>query len=191
MILHFYNSTSTLQRKVVFHSDMDGIIQIAVDAAKLIRELSEPVIRGGTNLRYQYSPESFMGTEMDNAVLICQRVLEELGATPENKVILNLPSTVENCMPNYFADEIEYFIEHLPSRDCAIISLHPHNDRGEGVATAEMGLLAGAERMEADPVWKRRADRQRGYGHPGYEHVHPRGQPRPGLLQYQPDPERI
>lgn len=149
VILHFYNSTSTLQRKVVFHSDMDGIIQIAVDAAKLIRELSEPVIRGGTNLRYQYSPESFMGTEMDNAVLICQRVLEELGATPENKVILNLPSTVENCMPNYFADEIEYFIEHLPSRDCAIISLHPHNDRGEGVATAEMGLLAGAERMEA------------------------------------------
>ena len=149
VILHFYNSTSTLQRKVVFHSDMDGIIQIAVDAAKLIRELSEPVIRGGTNLRYQYSPESFMGTEMDNAVLICQRVLEELGATPENKVILNLPSTVENCMPNYFADEIEYFIEHLPSRDCAIISLHPHNDRGEGVATAEMGLLAGAERVEA------------------------------------------
>ena len=149
VILHFYNSTSTLQRKVVFHSDMDGIIQIAVDAAKLIRELSEPVIRGGTNLRYQYSPESFMGTEMDNAVLICQLVLEELGATPENKVILNLPSTVENCMPNYFADEIEYFIEHLPSRDCAIISLHPHNDRGEGVATAEMGLLAGAERMEA------------------------------------------
>ena len=78
----------------MFHSDMDGIIQIAVDAAKLIRELSEPVIRGGTNLRYQYSPESFMGTEMDNAVLICQRVLEELGATPENKVILNLPSTL-------------------------------------------------------------------------------------------------
>lgn len=149
VILHFYNSTSTLQRKVVFHSDMDGIVQIAVDAAKLIRELSEPVIKAGTNLRYQYSPESFMGTEMDNAVLICQRVLEELGATPENKVILNLPSTVENCMPNYFADEIEYFIEHLPSRESAIISLHPHNDRGEGVATAELGILAGAERMEA------------------------------------------
>ena len=149
VILHFYNSTSTLQRKVVFHKDMDGIIQIAVDAARLIRELSEPVIRSGVDLRYEYSPESFMGTEMDNAVLICQRVLEELHATPERKVILNLPSTVENCMPNYFADEIEYFIEHLPSRDCAIISLHPHNDRGEGVATAEMGLLAGAERMEA------------------------------------------
>ena len=90
-----------------------------------------------------------MGTEMDNAVDICQAVLEALHATPENKVILNLPTTVENCMPNYFADEIEYFIGKLPSRDCAIISLHPHNDRGCGVATAEMGLLAGAERIEA------------------------------------------
>ena len=145
----FYNSTSTLQRKVVFHTDMEGVTQIAVDAARLIRALSEPIIRSGTNLRYQYSPESFMGTEMDNAVYICQRVLEELGATPENKVILNLPSTVENCMPNYFADEIEYFINKLPSRDCAVISLHPHNDRGEGVATAELGMLAGAERIEA------------------------------------------
>ena len=148
VILHFYNSTSTLQRKVVFHTDMEGVTQIAVDAARLIRALSEPIIRSGTNLRYQYSPESFMGTEMDNAVYICQRVLEELGATPENKVILNLPSTVENCMPNYFADEIEYFINKLPSRDCAVISLHPHNDRGEGVATAELGMLAGAERIE-------------------------------------------
>ena len=149
VILHFYNSTSTLQRKVVFHTDMEGVTQIAVDAARLIRALSEPIIRSGTNLRYQYSPESFMGTEMDNAVYICQRVLEELGATPETKVILNLPSTVENCMPNYFADEIEYFINKLPSRDCAVISLHPHNDRGEGVATAELGMLAGAERIEA------------------------------------------
>ena len=149
VILHFYNSTSTLQRKVVFHTDMEGVTLIAVDAARLIRALSEPIIRSGTNLRYQYSPESFMGTEMDNAVYICQRVLEELGATPENKVILNLPSTVENCMPNYFADEIEYFINKLPSRDCAVISLHPHNDRGEGVATAELGMLAGAERIEA------------------------------------------
>ncbi len=148
VILHFYNSTSTLQRKVVFRMDMDGIIQIAVEAAQLIRELAAPVIASGVNLRYEYSPESFMGTEMDNAVRICQRVMEELGATPENKVILNLPSTVENCMPNYFADEIEYFINQLPKRENAIISLHPHNDRGCGVATAEMGLLAGAERIE-------------------------------------------
>ncbi|OUN06522.1 2-isopropylmalate synthase [Flavonifractor sp. An92] len=149
VILHFYNSTSTLQRKVVFHMDMAGITQIATDAADLIYEMSQPMLEEGMNLRFEYSPESFMGTEMDYAVEICQAVLEHLHATPERKVILNLPTTVENCMPNYFADEIEYFIRKLPSRDCAIISLHPHNDRGCGVATAEMGLLAGAERIEA------------------------------------------
>ena len=149
VILHFYNSTSTLQRKVVFHMDMPGITKIATDAAKLIYELSQSVIAEGMDLRYEYSPESFMGTEMDYAAEICQAVLEELHATPEKRVILNLPTTVENCMPNYFADELEYFISKLPSRDCAIISLHPHNDRGCGVATAEMGLLAGAERIEA------------------------------------------
>ena len=149
VILHFYNSTSTLQRKVVFHMDMDGITKIATDAADLIYEMSKPMLEQGMNLRYEYSPESFMGTEMDYAAEICQAVLEHLHATPENKVILNLPTTVENCMPNYFADEIEYFISKLPSRESAIISLHPHNDRGCGVATAEMGLLAGAERIEA------------------------------------------
>ena len=149
VIFHFYNSTSTLQRKVVFHTDVEGVKKIAVDAAHLIRELSQPAIDAGMDLRYEYSPESFMGTEMDAAVEICQAVIEALHATPEHKVILNLPTTVENCMPNYFADEIEYFISKLPSRESAIISLHPHNDRGCGVATAEMGLLAGAERIEA------------------------------------------
>ena len=148
VILHFYNSTSTLQRKVVFRMEMDGIVKIAVEAAQLIRKLSAPAIASGMNLRYEYSPESFMGTEMDNAVHICKRVMEELHATPEHPVILNLPSTVENCMPNYFADEIEYFIANLPNRESAIISLHPHNDRGCGVATAELGLLAGADRVE-------------------------------------------
>ena len=149
VILHFYNSTSTLQRKVVFHMDTDGITKIATDAAKLIYEMSRPLIEEGMNLRFEYSPESFMGTEMDYAVEICQAVIEAIHATPEKKIILNLPTTVENCMPNYFADELEYFISKLPSRDSAIISLHPHNDRGCGVATAEMGLLAGAERIEA------------------------------------------
>jgi len=149
VILHFYNSTSTLQRKVVFHMEMDGITKIATDAADLIYEMSRPLIAGGMNLRLEYSPESFMGTEMDYAVEICQAVVEHLHATPENKIILNLPTTVENCMPNQFADMLEYFCRKLPSRDCAIISLHPHNDRGCGVATAEMGLLAGAERVEA------------------------------------------
>ena len=149
VILHFYNSTSTLQRKVVFQLDMDGITEIAVEAARLVYELSQPMLAGGMNLRYEYSPESFMGTEMDFAVDICAAVMRELHATAEKPVILNLPTTVENCMPNYFADEIEYFIRKLPHREAAIISLHPHNDRGTGVATAELGLLAGAERMEA------------------------------------------
>ena len=152
VILHFYNSTSTLQRKVVFHMDMEGIAKIAVDAANLIRELSQPMIEKGMNLRYEYSPESFMGTEMDYAVDVCSQVLDALGATAEKPVILNLPTTVENCSPNYFADEIEYFIRHLPGRERAIISLHPHNDRGCAVATAELGLLAGADRVEATLV---------------------------------------
>ena len=149
VILHFYNSTSTLQRKVVFHMDCDEITKIATDAADLIYEMSQPMIAGGMNLRFEYSPESFMGTEMDYAVEICQAVLEHLHATPEKKVILNLPTTVENCMPNQFADMLEYFIRKLPGRDRAVISLHPHNDRGCGVATTEMGLLAGADRVEA------------------------------------------
>lgn len=147
VIIHLYNSTSTLQRKVVFKKDMDGIIDIAVQGAKLIRELAAEV-DPGTHIRYEYSPESFSGTEPENAVAICTRVMEELGATPENKIILNLPHTVECCMPNSYADEIEYFITHLPNRESAIISLHPHNDRGTGVAAAELGLLAGAERVE-------------------------------------------
>ena len=116
MIFHFYNSTSTLQRKVVFHTDVEGVKKIAVDAARLIRELSQPALDAGMDLRYEYSPESFMGTEMDAAVEICQAVIEAIGATPEHKVILNLPTTVENCMPNYVADEIEYFIMCIRDR---------------------------------------------------------------------------
>ncbi len=149
VIFHFYNSTSTLQRKVVFHTDVEGVKKIAVDAARLIYDLSQDAIAAGMDLRYEYSPESFMGTEMDYAVDICQAVVEAIHATPEKKIILNLPTTVENCMPNQFADMLEYFIRKLPGRDRAIISLHPHNDRGTGVATTELGLLAGAERVEA------------------------------------------
>ena len=149
VIFHFYNSTSTLQRKVVFHTDVAGVKKIAVDAAEMIYEMAQPVIAAGMDLRYEYSPESFMGTEMDAAAEICAAVLDALHADEGHKVILNLPTTVENCLPNYFADEIEYFMEALPGRERAIISLHPHNDRGEGVATAELGLLAGAERVEA------------------------------------------
>lgn len=149
VIFHFYNSTSTLQREVVFHTDVEGVKKIATDAADLIYEMSAEAIQSGVNLRYEYSPESFMGTEMDAAVEICAAVLDHLHADAEHPVILNLPTTVENCMPNQFADELEYFIRTLPGRERAIISLHPHNDRGTGVATTEMGLLAGADRVEA------------------------------------------
>ena len=147
VIIHFYNSTSTLQRKVVFKKDMQGIIDIAVAGAKLVRELTE-ADQSGTNFRYEYSPESFSGTEMDFAVDICHQVMETLGATKENPVILNLPNTVEMCTPNTYADQIEYIIRHLPNRDAAIISVHPHNDRGTGVACAELSMLAGADRVE-------------------------------------------
>ena len=150
VIVHFYNSTSTLQRKVVFKTDMDGVIQIAVDGARLIYALTEEEKKRHPemNIRFEYSPESFTGTEMDNAVEICRRGMEELHITKENPIILNLPSTVEGSSPNGYADQIEYFCRHLPNRDAAIISLHPHNDRGEGVAATELALMAGADRVE-------------------------------------------
>lgn len=149
VIIHFYNSTSTLQRKIVFAKDMDGIVDIAVQGARLIRQLTEEeVARSGMNIRYEYSPESYTGTEQDFAVRICHEVMEALGASKEDPAIINLPATVEMCTPNTYADQIEYFIKHLPDRKAAIISLHPHNDRGTGVACAELGLLAGADRIE-------------------------------------------
>ena len=150
VIVHFYNSTSTLQRKVVFDTDMDGVIQIAVEGARLIRRLTEELGREHpeTHIRYEYSPESFSGTEVENSVRICDRVMEELGASPENKVILNLPNTVEMSTPNTYADQVEYVCRHLAHRDWAVISLHPHNDRGTAVAATELGLMAGAQRVE-------------------------------------------
>lgn len=147
VILHFYNSVSPLQRKVVFKTDVSGVTRIAVEAAELIKKMAESV-GDGMNLRYEYSPESFSGTEPETAVKICSEVMEVLDPTPQRKIILNLPSTVECSTPNGYADEIEYFCENLPGRESAIISLHPHNDRGTGVAAAELGLLAGAERVE-------------------------------------------
>ena len=149
VIIHFYNSTSTLQRKVVFGKDMEGITKIAVEGAKLIRQLTEEeVSRSGMNIRYEYSPESFTGTEIDFSVAICEAVMQEMGATKDNPIILNLPSTVEMCTPNTYADQIEYFCRHIKNREAAIISVHPHNDRGTGVACAELALLAGADRIE-------------------------------------------
>lgn len=147
VIIHFYNSTSTLQRKVVFKTDMEGVTKIAIEGAKLIKQLTDEYT-GDTNFRFEYSPESFSGTEVENAVYICDKVMEVLGSTKENPVILNLPNTVEMCTPNTYADQVEYFIKHIKNREACIISLHPHNDRGTGVASGELALLAGAERVE-------------------------------------------
>ena len=149
VIIHFYNSTSTLQRKVVFKKDMDGIVDIAVEGARLIRKLTEEeVAKSGMKIRYEYSPESFTGTEIDFSIRICEEVMRELGATKENPVILNLPSTVEMSTPNTYADQIEYFCKNLHNREAAIVSIHPHNDRGTAVASAELAIMAGAERVE-------------------------------------------
>lgn len=149
VIIHFYNSTSTLQRKVVFGKDMEGITEIAVQGARLIKQLTEEeVARSGMNIRYEYSPESFTGTEIDFSIAICEAVMTEMGATKEKPIIINLPSTVEMCTPNTYADQIEYFCRNMKNREAAIISIHPHNDRGTGVASAELALMAGADRIE-------------------------------------------
>jgi 2-isopropylmalate synthase len=145
-IVHLYNSTSTLQRRVVFKLDRAGIIDIAVQGAGLIRKLAGE--RPGTDWVFQYSPESFTGTELDFAVEICDAVTAEWRPTPARKAILNLPATVEMATPNIYADQIEWFSRHVARRDSVIISVHPHNDRGTGVAAAELAMMAGAERVE-------------------------------------------
>ncbi|HCC35104.1 MAG TPA: 2-isopropylmalate synthase [Ruminococcaceae bacterium] len=148
VIVHLYNSTSALQRKVVFKTDMQGVTDIAVQGAGLVYELARESAAQGMNVRFEYSPESFSGTETDFAVDICEQVMDALHASSENKVILNLPHTVEGCTPNCYADQIEYFCDHLKNRENAVISIHPHNDRGTGIAAAELAMLAGAERVE-------------------------------------------
>ncbi|MEM9331159.1 MAG: 2-isopropylmalate synthase [Pseudomonadota bacterium] len=144
-IVHFYNSTSELQRRVVFGLDRNGIKQIAVDAAKMIKDMAE---KAGGGFRFQYSPESFTGTELDFALDICNAVTEVIEPTAENKLILNLPATVEMSTPNIYADQIEWMSRNLDNRDNIILSLHPHNDRGTGVAATELALMAGANRVE-------------------------------------------
>ncbi|TPI16795.1 2-isopropylmalate synthase [Mesorhizobium sp. B4-1-3] len=144
-IVHFYNSTSELQRRVVFEKDVAGIKRIATDAAKMITDMAA---KAGGGYRFQYSPESFPGTELEVALEICNAVTEIVRPTPDNKLIINLPSTVESSTPNVYADRIEWMIRHLDNRDNLIISLHPHNDRGTGVAATELALMAGADRVE-------------------------------------------
>ncbi len=145
-IVHLYNSTSELQRRVVFGMDRQGIIDIAVAGTRLIRELAEQ--HPETEVVLQYSPESFTGTELDFALEICEAVMAVWQPTPQRRIILNLPATVEMSTPNVHADQIEWFCRNLKNRESAIISLHPHNDRGTAVAAAELGMLAGADRVE-------------------------------------------
>ncbi|MGY6499659.1 MAG: 2-isopropylmalate synthase [Acidimicrobiales bacterium] len=145
-IVHFYNSTSVLQRRVVFGLDRDGITQIAVDAARLCRTLEETVPE--VDVRYEYSPESFTGTEPDYGIEICDAVMEAIGADADRPIIFNLPATVEMYTPNVYADVIEHFHRTVANRDAVILSLHPHNDRGTAVAAAELGVMAGADRVE-------------------------------------------
>ncbi|MBP2233715.1 2-isopropylmalate synthase [Sinorhizobium kostiense] len=144
-IVHFYNSTSELQRRVVFSKDVAGIKQIATDAAKMITDMAA---KAGGGYRFQYSPESFTGTELEVALEICNAVTEIVRPTPDNKLIINLPSTVEMATPNVYADQIEWMCRNLDDRENLIISLHPHNDRGTGIAATELGLMAGADRVE-------------------------------------------
>ena len=148
VIFHLYNSTSTLQRKVVFNMSREEVIKLATDATELVKTHVSELEASGTNVTLQYSPESYTATEMDFAVEICAAVMNVWQPSVEKKIILNLPSTVEMATPNVYADQLEWFIRNLPNRECAAISLHTHNDRGTGIAASELGLMAGADRIE-------------------------------------------
>ena len=145
-IVHLYNSTSVLQRRVVFGLDQDGIVDVALEGARLCRKFEETIPE--TTVYYEYSPESYTGTELEFAARICNEVIEVLDARPDHKVIINLPGTVEMTTPNVYADSIEWMSRHLARRESIVLSLHPHNDRGTAVAAAELAFLAGAERIE-------------------------------------------
>ena len=144
-IVHIYNSTSTLQREVVFHADREEVKQIAIDGTRMVKKYMKDY---DGKVILEYSPESFTGTELDFALDICTAVQEEWGATPDNNIIINLPATVEMTTPNVYADQIEWMNRHFKNRDSIILSIHPHNDRGTGIAATELALLAGADRVE-------------------------------------------
>jgi 2-isopropylmalate synthase len=146
VIVHFYNSTSVLQRKVVFKQDKEGIKKIALDAAKKCKSLEHML--PGTNVFYEYSPESYTGTELEYALEVCNAVIEEISPTPDRQMVINLPATVEMTTPNVYADSIEWMSRGLVKRESVILSLHPHNDRGTAIAAAELGYMAGADRIE-------------------------------------------
>jgi 2-isopropylmalate synthase len=146
-IVHFYNSTSTLQRRVVFGLDRDGITDIATSGARLCQKYAE-IHTPDTEIFYEYSPESYTGTELEYALEVCSAVIDVIDPTPDRPLIINLPATVEMATPNVYADSIEWMHRNLPRRDSVVLSLHPHNDRGTAVAAAELGVLAGADRVE-------------------------------------------
>ena len=146
VIMHLYNSTSTLQREVVFKQDKNGILKIATDGARLVKDLA--IKNTNTNWQFEYSPESFTGTELEYAVEVCNKVNEIWKPSKEIKTIMNLPATVELASPNIYADQIEWMCRNLDQRENVLVSLHPHNDRGTGIAAAELGLMAGADRVE-------------------------------------------
>ena len=148
VVFHLYNSTSPAQRRYVFNADRAAIQRIATDAVAFLQKTAAPLVAAGMDLRLEYSPESFTSTELDFALEICEAVTTAWGATPERKIILNLPATVEYTTPNVHADQIEWMGRHLTRRDATSISLHTHNDRGTGIAATELGLLAGADRVE-------------------------------------------
>ena len=144
-IVHIYNSTSTLQRDVVFHMSQDEVKQIAIDGTKMVKKYMKDY---DGEVILEYSPESFTGTELPYALEVCEAVLDEWGASKDKKVIINLPSTVEMNTPNVYADQIEWMSTHFTDRERVILSIHPHNDRGTAVASAELAMLAGADRVE-------------------------------------------
>ena len=148
VIFHLYNSTSPAQRRYVFGAEKPAIVKIATDAVGLMKRLTRPLVTAGASLRLEYSPESFTSTELEFALEICETVTDVWQPTAANKIILNLPATVEYAPPNIHADQIEWMCTHLRRRDLTIVSLHTHNDRGTGVAATELGLLAGADRVE-------------------------------------------
>ncbi len=185
-IVHFYNSTSILQRRVVFRADRAAVQAIATEGARKCVE--EAAKYPGTQWRFEYSPESYTGTELEYAKQVCDAVGDIIEPTPDNPIIFNLPATVEMATPNVYADSIEWMHRNLARRDAVILSLHPHNDRGTAVAAAELGYHAGADRIEGCLFGNGERDRQRLPGDAGPEPVLPRRRPADRLLQHRRDP---
>jgi len=187
-IVHLYNSTSALQRRVVFGLDREGIIAIAVRGAELIKRLASD--QRSTEFVFEYSPESFTGTELDFAKEISEAVIDVWQPTPDQRMILNLPATVEMSTPNVYADQIEWCHRNIKARDSFVLSVHPHNDRGSAVAATELALMAGAGAGRRHALRQWRAHRQRRPDHPGDEPVQPGRRARARHLEHRRPPAR-